>query len=106
LINAIIAPSVGSGGTRRLQNLGSIQTRDGSSPSAGQIVDSRQFAMDFHFATALNANKVKSLGNTPPQIGTTNWIVEGYPIRGLWAIRSGLARRQPRRHPRRRMRST
>jgi hypothetical protein len=86
LINAIIAPSVGSGATRRLQNLGSIQNTGWEFTVGGQLVDSRQFAMDFHFATALNSNVVKSLGNTPPQIGTTNWIVEGYPIRGLWAI--------------------
>jgi len=86
LINAIIAPSVGSGATRRLQNLGSIQNTGWEFTLGGQIVDTRQFAMDFHFATALNSNVVKSLGNTPPQIGTTNWIVEGYPIRGLWAI--------------------
>jgi TonB-linked SusC/RagA family outer membrane protein len=86
LINAIIAPSVGSGATRRLQNLGSIQNTGWEFTVGGQIVDSRQFAMDFHFATALNSNVVKSLGNTPPQIGTTNWIVEGYPIRSLWAI--------------------
>ena len=86
LINAIIAPSVGSGATRKLQNLGSIQNTGWEFTVGGQLVDRKQFAMDFHFATALNANKVKSLGNTPPQIGTTNWIVEGYPIRSLWAI--------------------
>jgi hypothetical protein len=36
-------------------------------------------------ATAENANKVVSLGNTPPQIGTATRIVAGYPISGYWA---------------------
>jgi hypothetical protein len=34
---------------------------------------------------AINANKVVSLGTTPPQIGVTNWVVAGYPINGIWA---------------------
>ena len=56
--------------------------------------------LDFHFATSLNANKVMSLGNTPPQIGTTNWIVAGYPIRGSVARADHrMARQEPRRHP-------
>jgi len=33
----------------------------------------------------MNANKVVSLGGTPPQIGVSNWIVAGYPISGIWA---------------------
>ena len=33
----------------------------------------------------MNANKVVSLGSTPPQIGVSNWIVAGYPISGIWA---------------------
>src|SRR5207253_11017540 len=51
----------------------------------GQIIDRKNFGMDFHFQTALNANKVVSLGPTPPQIGVSNWTVAGYPISGLWA---------------------
>ena len=42
-------------------------------------------AIDFRVATSINANKVVSLGSTPPQIGVTNWIVAGYPINGIWA---------------------
>ena len=35
----------------------------------GQLVDRRALGLDFHFGTSLNANKVVSLGATPPQIG-------------------------------------
>jgi hypothetical protein len=51
----------------------------------GQIIDRKQLGLDFHFNTSLNANKVVSLGGTPPQIGVTNWTLAGYPIQGIWA---------------------
>ena len=85
LISAIIAPSVGSGSSSRRQNLGGIQNKGWEATIGGQIIDRRQLGLDFQLATSLNDNKVLSLGNTPPQIGVTNWIVEGYPINGIWA---------------------
>jgi TonB-linked SusC/RagA family outer membrane protein len=84
LINAVIAPSVGSGATSQLTNLGSIKNAGFEATVGGQLLDRKQLALDFHFTTSLNANKVVSLGKTPPQVGTTNWIIEGYPISGLW----------------------
>jgi TonB-linked SusC/RagA family outer membrane protein len=84
LINAIIAPSVGSGATSQLTNLGSIKNAGFEVTLGGQLLDRKQLGMDFHFTTSLNGNRVVSLGETPPQVGTTNWIIEGYPISGLW----------------------
>jgi len=85
LINAIIAPSLGSGATRQATNLGSIKNAGWEVTLGGQIIDRKQLGLDFHFNTSLNANKVVSLGTTPPQIGVTNWTVVGYPIGGIWA---------------------
>jgi len=85
LISAVIAPSLGSGSTSQRANLGSVKNAGFEVTLGGQILDSRPLGLDFHFNTSLNANKVVSLGTTPPQIGVTNWVVAGYPIRGIWA---------------------
>jgi TonB-linked SusC/RagA family outer membrane protein len=85
LISAIIAPSLGSGATSQRANLGSVKNAGWEVTLGGQLIDRRQLGVDFHIGTSLNANKVVSLGPTPPQIGVTNWIVAGYPIRGIWA---------------------
>ena len=84
LIGAVIAPSVGAGATTQLTNLGSIKNAGFEVTLGGQLLDRKQIALDFHATTSLNGNRVVSLGKTPPQIGTTNWIIEGYPISGLW----------------------
>ncbi|HEY1303776.1 MAG TPA: TonB-dependent receptor, partial [Vicinamibacterales bacterium] len=84
LIGAVIAPSLGTGASSQLQNLGAVKNAGFEVTLGGQLVDRRQLGLDFHFTTSLNANKVVSLGSTAPQIGTTNWVVAGYPINGLW----------------------
>jgi len=85
LIGAVIAPSLGAGATTQNSNLGSVKNAGWEATLGGQIIDRRNIGIDFHFNTSLNANKVVSLGPTPPQIGVTNWIVAGYPIRGIWS---------------------
>jgi TonB-linked SusC/RagA family outer membrane protein len=85
LISAIIAPSLGAGATSQRANLGSVKNAGLEVTLGGQILDRRALGLDFHFNTSINANKVVSLGPTPPQIGVTNWVVAGYPIRGIWA---------------------
>jgi TonB-linked SusC/RagA family outer membrane protein len=85
LISAIIAPSLGSGATSQRMNLGSVKNAGWEATLGGQLIDRRDLGLDFHIGTSLNANKVVSLGSTPPQIGVTNWIVAGYPIRGIWS---------------------
>ena len=85
LIGAIIAPSLGSGTTTQRANLGSVKNAGMEVTLGGQIIDRPWLGLDFHFSTSLNANKVVSLGSTPPQINVTNWVVVGYPIGGIWA---------------------
>jgi hypothetical protein len=85
LIGAVIAPSLGAGATTQRMNLGATKNAGLEVTLGGQLLDRRNLGLDFHFNTSLNANKVVSLGTTPPQIGVSNWIVAGYPISGIWA---------------------
>ena len=81
----MIAPSLGSGAGTQRANLGSVKNAGLEVSTGGQLLDHEMVAIDFHINTSMNANKVVSLGSTPPQIGVTNWIVAGYPINGIWA---------------------
>jgi TonB-linked SusC/RagA family outer membrane protein len=85
LIGAVIAPSLGAGATQQRANLGSVKNAGLEVVVGGQLIDRKQLGLDFHFNTSLNANKVVSLGSTPPQIGVTNWTIAGYPVAGIWA---------------------
>jgi TonB-linked SusC/RagA family outer membrane protein len=85
LIAAIVAPSLGTGATTQQRNLGSIKNAGLELTFGGQLIDRRQLGIDFTLTSSLLANKVVSLGDTPTQVGTTNWVAAGYPIRGLFA---------------------
>ena len=85
LISAIIAPSAGTGATTVRQNLGSIKNAGAELTLGGQILDRRNIGLDFQITSSMIANKVVSLGGTQRQVGTSNWVAEGYPIRGLFA---------------------
>jgi TonB-linked SusC/RagA family outer membrane protein len=85
LIAAIVAPSVGITATTQQQNLGSIKNSGVEITLGGQLLDRRQIGLDFQISSSLQTNKVASLGGTQRQVGTTNWVAEGYPIRGLFA---------------------
>ena len=83
LIDAIVAPSLGSA-ANVTRNLGSVGNTGWEYQVNGQLVDRPAFGWDMTISYSTNDNKVISLGGTPEQKGTTNWIVEGYPIRGFW----------------------
>jgi TonB-linked SusC/RagA family outer membrane protein len=84
LISAIVAPSAGAAATVR-QNLGSVSNKGHELVINAQVYTSREFSMDLTINGSINANKLVSLGGTPPQIGTTTQAREGYPLFGLWA---------------------
>jgi TonB-linked SusC/RagA family outer membrane protein len=85
LIGAIVPPSAGITATTQQQNLGAVKNAGWEMTVGGPIIDRRSFGLDFLVTSSINANKVVSLGNTQRQVGTTNWVVAGYPIRGLFA---------------------
>jgi TonB-linked SusC/RagA family outer membrane protein len=83
LISAIVPPSVGSA-TNVRENLGSVSNLGWEYLATAQVFDSKKFAWDLSVTYSANTNKVVSLGGTPTQKGTTNWIAEGYPVRALF----------------------
>lgn len=84
LISAIVPPSVGSAGSVR-RNLGAVQNKGWEFLVSGQVVDTRPIGIDLTLNASTNANKLLSLGGTPPQLGVTTRVIEGYPLFGFWA---------------------
>jgi TonB-dependent SusC/RagA subfamily outer membrane receptor len=85
LVASIIAPSVGPGTTTRLTNVGAIKNAGLEASLGVQLVDRQNVGVDVQVSSSVTTNRVVSLGSTPRQIGATNWVAEGYPIRGLFA---------------------
>jgi hypothetical protein len=85
LIAAIIPPSVGTGATTVLSNLGAVRNRGLEVLTNAQIVDRQAFAFDLSINGSTNSNKLLDLGGTPPQINTSTRVDEGYPLFGWWA---------------------
>jgi TonB-linked SusC/RagA family outer membrane protein len=83
LIDAIVAPSAGSA-NNVTRNLGSVSNTGWEYQINSQLFDRASFGWDVTLSYSTNDNEVVSLGGTPEQKGTTNWIIEGYPIRGFW----------------------
>ena len=84
LISAILPPSYGAV-TSQLRNLGAVKNAGAELSITAQLADNKNFGWNVNLAGAMNANKVVSLGDNPPQIGVTSRTVAGYPIAGLWA---------------------
>ncbi|GLC25992.1 SusC/RagA family TonB-linked outer membrane protein [Roseisolibacter agri] len=84
LIDAIVPPSVGAAADVR-QNLGAVRNSGWEMLLTGQLIDRRAVAFDITLNGSINDNELVSLGNTPPQIGTSTRAVEGYPLFGFWA---------------------
>lgn len=84
LISAIVPPSVGSAASVR-RNLGAVQNKGWEFLVSGQVVDTRAVGIDLTLNASTNANKLLSLGGTPPQLNVTTRVLEGYPLFGFWA---------------------
>jgi len=86
LISAIVAPSVG-GPVNVRRNLGAVQNRGVELLLTARPLDRQWIGLDFTLNASTNANKLLSLGETPPQIGVTTRVVEGYPLFGFWGFK-------------------
>ncbi|BAH39121.1 MAG TPA: SusC/RagA family TonB-linked outer membrane protein [Gemmatimonas aurantiaca] len=84
LIQAVLPPSYGTV-ANQYRNLGSVKNAGMELGITAQLVQKNALGWDINLAVAGNDNKVVSLGNTPPQIGTSSRTVAGYPVQGLWA---------------------
>jgi hypothetical protein len=83
LISRVVAPSVGAASSR-LENIGEVRNRGIEASLNAIVVDSKNFGWDFIVSGSYNRNVVVSLGGNPPNRGTTNSDIEGYPIQGWW----------------------
>lgn len=83
LIDAIVAPSAGSATSVR-KNIGAVGNSGWEFSTNAQLVDNKYVAWDINVNLSTNDNRVISLGGTPTQKTTTNWVAEGYPINGFF----------------------
>ncbi|HEU5186058.1 MAG TPA: hypothetical protein VFU01_15910, partial [Gemmatimonadaceae bacterium] len=84
LISAVIPPSYGSLATTVRRNLGAVRNTGWEALLSTQIVQTEALGFDLTVSASTNANKLLTLGGTPPQIGVTTRVVEGYPLFGFW----------------------
>lgn len=87
LVSRILPPSIGTGATARLENLGKVQNWGWEYLLSAQILNGSNLAWDVGLNGSSNANKLVSLGGVPPIIGTTQSQKEGYPLNGWWSRR-------------------
>jgi hypothetical protein len=85
LISAVIPPSYGSVATTVRRNLGAVQNNGWELLVSTQLLQREAVGFDLTVSASTNSNKLLSLGGTPPQIGVTTRVVEGYPLFGFWA---------------------
>ena len=85
LIQSVVPPTAGSTTTTLTQNLGSVKNAGVEALLNAQLIDRRAFAWDITFSGSQNVNKLVSLGNVPPQIGSTFQQRAGYPLNSYWS---------------------
>ena len=85
LISRILPPSIGTGETERLENLGEVKNTGWEGLINARIIDKDAFGWDITFNGSINDNELVSLGGVPPIVGTTIQQREGYPLNGWWS---------------------
>lgn len=86
LLSRTLPPSTGGPATR-LENIAAVQNRGMELLVNARLIDKPKFAWDATFNGARNINKLLSLGDIPPIIGTTMRQVPGFPLDGYWQRR-------------------
>lgn len=85
LVQRILPPSIGTGNTNRLENLGEVRNSGWEGLINARIVDKESFGWDVTLNGSINDNELVSLGGVPPIVGTTVQQREGYPLNGWWS---------------------
>jgi outer membrane receptor protein involved in Fe transport len=85
LISRGLPPSLGTGATSRLENLGEIRNSGFEALVNAQIIQRDAFGWDVTINAATNDNKIQSLGGLPSFGGSTQQQREGYPLNGWWS---------------------
>ncbi len=84
LVSRILPPSLGTGATARLENLGEVRNAGFEYLLTGKIISTDNFGFDLTLNGSYNDNKLVSLGGQP-SIGATQQQRAGYPLSGWWS---------------------
>lgn len=87
LISRILPPSLGTGATSRLENLGEVRNKGWEALVRAEIVSRTSLGWDVTFTGSANDNKLVSLGGVPPITSATLHQKEGFPLNGWWSRR-------------------
>jgi len=85
LISRGLPPSLGTGATSRLENLGEVSNKGWEALVTAQLIQRDAFGWDVTLNGSSNVNEIVSLGGLPSFGGSTQQQREGYPINGWWA---------------------
>lgn len=85
LISRILPPSLGTGATSRLENLGQVHNWGWEGLVSAQLMRGSRMGWDMTINASTNQNELVSLGGVPPIIGSTQSQKEGYPLYGWWS---------------------
>jgi TonB-linked SusC/RagA family outer membrane protein len=87
LISRVLPPSIGTGATARLENLGEVSNQGWEFLVNAKLLQRNVLGWDVTLNGASNKNELVSLGGVPPIIGTTIQQREGFPLNGWWSRR-------------------
>jgi len=87
LISRILPPSIGTGATARLENLGEVRNSGFEYLINAQIIQRDWLGWDVSLNGNTNDNELVSLGGVPPIVGATQHQKEGYPLYSWWSRR-------------------
>src|SRR5688572_17806571 len=85
LISRILPPSLGTGATARLENLGEVRNQGWEALITAQLMRGSNLGWEMTINGSANSNELKSLGGVPEIIGTTQSQRVGYPLYGWWS---------------------
>ncbi len=84
LVSKVLPPSLGTGATARLENIGAVRNKGFEALISAQLLQRKSFGLDVTLNGAYNDNELISLGGQPT-IGTTQQQRQGYPLYGWWS---------------------
>jgi TonB-linked SusC/RagA family outer membrane protein len=87
LISRILPPSIGTGATARLENLGEVRNSGWEGLIDAWLLQSENFGWTVSINASTNNNELVSLGGVPTIASATIQQREGYPLNGWWARR-------------------
>jgi len=86
LVSRILPPSLGTGLTSRLENLGEVRNVGWEALLNAQVFEKNAIGWDITISGSSNSNKLVTLGGVPTIVSSsTAQQREGYPLNGWWS---------------------